>query len=41
MKKEKLLEISKKFNIEGNPINVKLIESGHINKISMILGILI
>lgn len=32
MKKEKLLEISKKFNIEGNPINVKLIESGHINK---------
>lgn len=32
MKKEKLLEISKKFEIEGNPIDVKLIDSGHINK---------
>lgn len=32
MKKEKLLEISKKFDIEGNPIEAKIIESGHINK---------
>ncbi len=32
MEKEKLLDIAKKFNIEGNPVKVKLIESGHINK---------
>lgn len=32
MKKEKLLEIANKFQIEGKPIQVKLIDSGHINK---------
>lgn len=29
---EKVLEIANKFNIEGNPVSFKLIESGHINK---------
>ncbi len=32
MKKNELLEISKKFDINGNPIEVNLIETGHINK---------
>lgn len=32
MNNEKLLEIATKFQIEGNPIKVKLIDSGHINK---------
>ena len=32
MKKEELLKIAKEFDIEGNPKDVKLIESGHINK---------
>ena len=32
MKKEKLLDISKQFDIEGNPTEVKTIETGHINK---------
>lgn len=32
MEKEKLLEISRKFDVTGNPTAVKLIDSGHINK---------
>lgn len=32
MEKEELYQIAKKFNIVGNPVEVKLIESGHINK---------
>ena len=32
MKKEELLEISNKFDIDGKPTEVKLIDSGHINK---------
>jgi len=32
MKNEELFEIAKQFKIEGNPIGVKLIDSGHINK---------
>lgn len=33
---EKLMEIAKKFDIEGLPTEVKLIESGHINKTYMV-----
>ena len=36
MKKEELLEISRKFDINGEPVNAKLIESGHINKTYLI-----
>lgn len=36
MKKEELLEISRKFDINGKPVNAKLIESGHINKTYLI-----
>lgn len=32
MEKEKIVEIAKQFDVEGNPTQVKLIESGHINK---------
>lgn len=32
MEKEELLEIAKKFDIQGEPTEVKLIDSGHINK---------
>lgn len=32
MKKEKLFEIARNFDIEGNPTDSRLIESGHINK---------
>lgn len=32
MEKNELLEISKKFDINGNPIQAKLIDSGHINR---------
>lgn len=32
MKRDELLEISKNFNIEGEPVQVRIIESGHINK---------
>lgn len=32
MKKAELLEVASKFDIKGNPIKIKLIESGHINK---------
>lgn len=33
---DKTIEIAKEFNIEGNPIEIKLIESGHINKTYLI-----
>lgn len=29
---DKIIEIAKQFNVEGNPVDYKLIESGHINK---------
>lgn len=32
MKKEKLMEITKNFKIDGEPIDITLCESGHINK---------
>ena len=32
MKKEKLIEIAKHFKIEGEPINIEVCQSGHINK---------
>lgn len=32
MKKQEILEIAKKFDINGLPVDAKLIESGHINK---------
>ena len=32
MKNSELIEIAKKFDIEGEPNKVKLIDSGHINK---------
>ena len=32
MKNSELIEIAKKFDIEGEPTKVKLIDSGHINK---------
>ena len=32
MKTERLFEISRNFDIEGEPSEIKVIESGHINK---------
>lgn len=32
MEKEELYQIAKQFDIEGNPVELELIESGHINK---------
>lgn len=32
MEKEKLYKLTKEFDIEGNPVNLEIIESGHINK---------
>ncbi len=32
MEKEELYKLAKEFDIEGNPVNIEIIESGHINK---------
>ncbi len=36
MKKQEILQIAKKFDINGLPVDAKLIESGHINKTYLI-----